>query len=115
MKLKNVMKKLRGEQKSSRSDPKDKESKGYDELVPMLYVLKTDGKEPTELITEIRRGQEDRSVFFAQLDLSDKLNGIDVDQINDIKSLTFDMNNNFLLGVGTTEFFVVDLRENRDH
>jgi hypothetical protein len=47
----------------------------------MLYVLKTDGKEPTELINEIKRGQDDHSAYVARLDLSDERHGIDVDQL----------------------------------
>jgi hypothetical protein len=53
-------------------------------------------------------------VFLARLDLTDERNGIDVDQLSDLRNLTFDMNNNFLVGVGKTEFFVLDLREGRD-
>jgi hypothetical protein len=35
--------------------------------------------------------------------------------LENLQSLTFDINNKFLVGVGKTDFFVVDLREGRSH
>jgi hypothetical protein len=80
--------------------------------VPILHVLKTDGKEAVELIQELKQGQKDPSVFHARIELL-KCEGFDMDAVKEINELKFDMNNNFLLGVGETSFTVIDLRESQ--
>lgn len=42
----------------------------------MLYVLKTDGTEPKELIQEISKGQVDHSVFLSRISLLDEQYGL---------------------------------------
>ena len=113
MKLKHLMRSIQGMPEDSRSDPKTNDVK-KDQLIPVLTVLKTDGKEATELIHELKAGQRDHSVFYARVPLAGHDCDFDLDWLKSLKNLQFDMNNNFLIGVGKTDFFMLDLREARD-
>lgn len=56
MKLKNFMRKMRGHQEFSRSDPGDRASKEFlknFDLMPVLCIVKTEGDSPSELIEEL--------------------------------------------------------------
>lgn len=93
----------------SRSDPKDIESQNYERLCPTLNIIKADDTNPWELIYELEKGQKDPSNFLVKIDLSK--NGFDEEKLATIKNLVFDLNNNFLVLVAETCFYLVDLRK----
>ena len=125
MKLKSFMRnrieKETGKQDVSHSDPKEKAAHDYDRLVPVLCVVKCDGSEPRELLQEIDKSQTDPDELLLRIELcNDSILGpggeekLTEEKIRSLKKLTFDLNNCFLVGVGQTDFFAVDLRVDQD-